>query len=452
MYSLFRLIFISLVIFSSHTTFSTHIVGGELEVKANGLVCKITIRLYTDSDSEIKGGEGILNFGDGINHTTPILESTLTELPDIGIYEYTIEHTYSSYGYYTISYKEPNLMAEIKNILNSVETVFYLEAAVFLREGGEEIDLSFINRPIFTFPVGKNFKLANLPLAGGGYRYSFELTNPPSFYQNFSYPENITIGETNGLISWDTKFNSISQPGLFHFLIKVNQFDSNNHLLGYCYRAFTLELVDWESTVLITSKTPTNSNTLLLTENESTTLKVFLKDLKDAKQLTLSIISNGELADAMEIEMYDSLSNEDSVKVASITLTNQNISRDAPYFLGVRGMITKLLAPTLFVDLVFIIKTKEDPIIEPDPITGFENANYSNQSQLYPNPFNTYLKIAQDEKAQAPIHILTIDGKEFVEWSMNKDGTVNTEQLIPGIYIIQYQLHGKQMIQRGIKK
>lgn len=115
---------------------ATHLRAGEITVErvnCSSLTFRITITAYTNTNSEIKFGEGILDFGDGGKpEITPTINNTnRPDLgPNIGIVVYTTEHTYSGPGRYVISYIEPNRNGGILNIFNSVETRFYIESVI----------------------------------------------------------------------------------------------------------------------------------------------------------------------------------------------------------------------------------------------------------------------------------------------------------------------------------
>lgn len=115
---------------------ATHLRAGEITIQrlsCTSLTFRICITVYTNTGSDIKFGEGLLDYGDGSQpHTTPIVENTLRpDLgPEIATVTYCIDHTYGGPGKYTISYLEPNRNAGILNMINSVETRFYLETEI----------------------------------------------------------------------------------------------------------------------------------------------------------------------------------------------------------------------------------------------------------------------------------------------------------------------------------
>jgi hypothetical protein len=122
-------------ILSPFVTYATHLRAGEITVErinCSSLTFRITITVYTNTGSEIKFGEGLLDYGDGDTDTTPTIENTkrpdLGE--DVGLVTFSILHTYAGPGRYVISYLEPNRNGGILNIFNSVETRFYIETVI----------------------------------------------------------------------------------------------------------------------------------------------------------------------------------------------------------------------------------------------------------------------------------------------------------------------------------
>lgn len=120
----------------SANSFATHLRAGEITVtrlSCTSLTFRITITVYTNTGSDIKFGDGVLDFGDkSTPEITPTQENIIR--PDlgtnIGTVSYSTTHTYAGPGRYVISYLEPNRNGGILNIFNSVETRFYLETVI----------------------------------------------------------------------------------------------------------------------------------------------------------------------------------------------------------------------------------------------------------------------------------------------------------------------------------
>ncbi len=118
------------------TTHATHLRAGEITVErlnCTSLTFRITITVYTNTGSDIRFGDGVLDFGDRSEPViTPTIENTRRpDLgPNIGTVSYSVEHTYSGPGRFVISYLEPNRNGGILNIFNSIETRFYMETVI----------------------------------------------------------------------------------------------------------------------------------------------------------------------------------------------------------------------------------------------------------------------------------------------------------------------------------
>ena len=133
---IFVFFFLTLSSVLTHSVFATHLRAGEITVErlsCTSLEFKITITVYTNTGSEIRFGDGVLDFGDGSKpHITPTIDNT--QRPDlgpgIGTVSYSVNHIYSGPGRYVISYLEPNRNAGILNMFNSVETKFYVETVI----------------------------------------------------------------------------------------------------------------------------------------------------------------------------------------------------------------------------------------------------------------------------------------------------------------------------------
>ncbi len=125
-----------LVLTASLSVTATHLRAGEITItreSCTSLTFNVCITVYTNTGSEIRFGDGVLDWGDGsAPHITPTIENTLRpDLgPDIGTVTYCKKHTYSGPGRYVISYLEPNRNAGILNMFNSVETRFYMESVI----------------------------------------------------------------------------------------------------------------------------------------------------------------------------------------------------------------------------------------------------------------------------------------------------------------------------------
>lgn len=234
------------------TTNATHLRAGEITVhrlSCTSLTFRITITVYTNTGSDIKFGEGLLDFGDGSQpHVTPVTDNTLRpDLgPEVATVSYSINHTFGGPGKYVISYLEPNRNAGILNMINSVETRFYLETAInidpFLGCSNSPLLLvppidkactgaAWFHNPGAYDPDGDSvsFEFAIPKKEKGQFVNGYRDPNEPEFYsltginyatanENQNGPPTFTINSRTGTIKWDAP----GAPGEYNiaFLIK----------------------------------------------------------------------------------------------------------------------------------------------------------------------------------------------------------------------------------------
>ena len=151
-----------------HKVYATHLRAGEIIVRRVDCQLRtfeITVIVYTDTGSEVRFGEGVLDFGDGSQpFVLPIIENgvarrqfadgTFINEPidvsglgdEVSSASFTIEHTYSSaLPFYTIGYTEQNRNDDIQNVDNN--TPFHIETQISL-----DASLGCNNSPVLLIP------------------------------------------------------------------------------------------------------------------------------------------------------------------------------------------------------------------------------------------------------------------------------------------------------------
>jgi len=278
--TLFSFFFLMGAILHSTSGLATHLRAGEITVQrlsCTSLTFRITITVYTNTGSDIKFGEGLLDFGDGSDpHVTPIVENTLRpDLgPEVATVSYSINHTYSGPRKYTISYLEPNRNAGILNMVNSVETRFYLETVInidpFLGCSNSPLLLvppidkactgaAWFHNPGAFDPDGDSisFEFAIPKKEKGqfvnGYRdpnaqefYSISGINYATANEKQNGPPTFTIDSKTGTIVWDAP----GTPGEYNiaFLIKEwRKIQGAWILLGYVTRDMQIIVEDCDN-------------------------------------------------------------------------------------------------------------------------------------------------------------------------------------------------------------
>ena len=277
---LFLFVFAFGIFFFQQSAYATHLRAGEITVErvsCNGLTFRITITVFTNTGSVIRFGEGLLEFGDGSTpFVTPIVENTARpDLgPEVATASFTIDHTYAGPGKFVISYLEPNRNAGILNMINSVETRFYIETVIIV-----DPFLGCSNSPrLLVPPIDKACTGATWFHNPGAFdpdgdSVSFEFTipkrekdqfvngykdpNAPEFYSliglNFNTanedqngPPTFTINSQTGTITWDAP----GAPGEYNiaFLIKEwRKIQGAWILLGYVTRDMQIIVEDCDN-------------------------------------------------------------------------------------------------------------------------------------------------------------------------------------------------------------
>ena len=240
-------------------TFATHEKGGEITyTHLTGLNYKITVTTYTNTDPATTQADRcqlIVYFGDGdsalvnrINGTTYNLCGSPTPDGEMvaaftkkNIYE--IVHTYSGYGHYIITMEDPNSIAGICNIPNSVNAPFFLETEVFIDPSVfTNNSPEFVSIPIFYALVDTIYTqnvtaydpdvdaltYQLVPCKGSG---GLPVTG-------YTLPSGFSIDSLTGEITW----NMPTMICIYNFAVKVNKW-RNGAIIGYVIRDFQIYTV-----------------------------------------------------------------------------------------------------------------------------------------------------------------------------------------------------------------
>lgn len=255
---------------------ATHLRAGEIiveRVNCQSLTFRITIIVFTDTGSEVKFGDGFLDFGDG---TAPIQIPQIdnddrSDLgPQVATARFVIEHTYSSPGKYKIGYVEPNRNEGVLNIDNSVNTTFYVETEInidpFLGCNNSPVLLippidracpgvAFFHNPGAYDPDGDSiaFELVVPKKEIGTVVDGYEDPNAQEFYQNYNQanenqngPPTFDINPITGELKW----NSPGAVGEYNVAFIVNEYRKINgdwFKLGFVTRDMQIIVEDCDN-------------------------------------------------------------------------------------------------------------------------------------------------------------------------------------------------------------
>ncbi len=247
MKSLFKgfLASVALLMAISYQAYATHIRAAEItsrRVSNVALTYEFTITAFTDTQSPVRFGDGIINFGDGREVQLDLEADSfidgifLGDNNEVEQYIIKITQTYNSPGVYTISYREPNRNDEIVNINkgNSVQTPFYIESQILIDPfiglnsspvllvppiDNAAVGIKFIHNPGAFDADGDSLSYRFvIPLQDQGQMVpNYEDLNDPDFYldpftfalgnEGMTGPATLTLDPLNGDLIWDAPGN-----------------------------------------------------------------------------------------------------------------------------------------------------------------------------------------------------------------------------------------------------
>lgn len=209
-----------LVFLLSTSAFATHNRAGEITfTHISGLTYEVTVTTYTKDSSPADRPELEIRWGDSspldsiprVNGSGQLLGN------DIKKNVYRAQHTYPgpNPAPYTISIEDPNRNADVLNIPNSVNVVFYLETKLWINPFvGINNSPVLLNPPIDNACVGEIYvhNPGAVDADGDSLYYSLQesLREGGQSIPNYQYPNAssfITINSFTGDLIWDSPVN-----------------------------------------------------------------------------------------------------------------------------------------------------------------------------------------------------------------------------------------------------
>lgn len=429
-----------IIFFCLHSCFiaqATHFRSGQITLKLQGgLTYLVTLKVYTNTGSEILFGDGTLSFGDGSAPViTPTMQNTLTGYPNVGVVEFAVAHTFPATGAYIISYLEPNLGAGIINIMNSIETRFYLESEVILESGRDSSSPVFLAEPFFRHPSGREYAFSNEAADKNDYQLHYSLIVPlQPGKSNYTAPAQLKVNYFNGSVTWDTKYMGAFTLGEFYFGVRVAQYDNHGRMVGYVGRTFQAIVVDSNSLLETTSFISGPNNEILVEEGQEKKIKFLLADNASVDQLKWNVLLDEKIVNNMTFSQYDSAAGSRKIKVGLVTLhSTADIIRDNPYAITLRGTSTSGTA-VFSKDISCLLFTK---ILSFLLITGV-SSSADMPFRVFPNPFSQFLYVESPVLTEEDENVLMdINGKVMYSFTIDPGKPVDCSQLPAGMYILQ---------------
>ncbi len=242
------------------SSFATHNRAGEITyVQINELQYQFTLTTYTDvgNPGNADRKTAILDFGDGTTQESPRSEIRSVG-PNIQRNKYVFIHTFPGYAGYTISYQDPNRNSGVNNMINSVNTPFYIETFLMINPF-----IGFNNSPVLLLePVdvgGLNKLFVHNPNAYDvdGDSLSFRLVTCKQDRENevfgFVFPDKASgyasnrfdIDAATGQLVWENPI----VLGLYNIAIMIEEWryvtNVNRYVrIGYIVRDMQIEIIN----------------------------------------------------------------------------------------------------------------------------------------------------------------------------------------------------------------
>ncbi|MCL2168265.1 MAG: gliding motility-associated C-terminal domain-containing protein [Lentimicrobiaceae bacterium] len=226
-------------IFLGYAGFATHQRAGEITCKhLYGLTYEFTIITYTYTPSTADRPEIDVLWGDNTNSTIQRL-SKITVGTDISKNTYIANHTYSSYGIYSVTFEDPNRNAGIINIPNSVNIPFFIETIVVINPFlGSNSSVILLNPPLDNGCVGTTYYHNVGAYDPDGDSLSYKLIDCRGLdglsIPGYSLPQAsqyINIDEITGDLIWETPV----MQGEYNIAIQISEY-RNGQFMGSVVR------------------------------------------------------------------------------------------------------------------------------------------------------------------------------------------------------------------------
>ncbi len=256
---------------------ATHNMASDISyTHVSGNTYKITVRTFTNTDPSLTQAdrcEIVVYFGDNDSAMAPRINGSTNQCITadgemIGnfikknIYETT--HTFPGNGNYTVSIEDPNRVAGVCNIPNSVDVSFYLSAEIIIN--GFAVNNSspqYTGIPMVTDTVGIVSYYTPELTESNGDSLSFELVVPMSSgmpvpgYSFPAYSTDFSMNPLTGLVTWNTPTMICN----YVYAIKITEWKT---IAGVTYNIGSTMQEIWNQTEPYTSLTENAQRSLIM--------------------------------------------------------------------------------------------------------------------------------------------------------------------------------------------
>lgn len=258
-----RVISLFILLISFSTSFATHNRAGEITYKQlSALQYEFTLTTFTDVSNAGNADRptATLLYGDGTQEERPRIEKDLVG-PFIQRNRYKFIHTFPGYSNYIISYQDPNRNNNVQNMLNSINTAFYVETELVINPFIgfnnspvlllEPIDVGGLNKLFIHNPNAYDidgdslsFKLVSCKQDVGEDVYGFKIPDVANGFASIKFE----IDPVTGQLTWENPI----KLGLYNIAIMVEEWryiaKNKKYLrIGYIVRDMQIEIINTDN-------------------------------------------------------------------------------------------------------------------------------------------------------------------------------------------------------------
>ncbi len=241
------------------SSYATHNRAGEITYRlVSGYTFEVTITTYTYSLSNANRDELSMNWGDNRTEMVPL--KTRDTLPDYYLHNtYVARHTFPGLGSYILLVEDPNRNEGIKNIPNSVNTVFAIKSTLIINPFvGTNNTPILTNPPIDKAAVGVVFTHNPGAYDVDGDSISYKLTpceeeggNPIVSYALPAASKSVSINERTGEFVWDAPM----EEGKYNVAILIEEWREGIKISSIV-RDMQIDVVTTDNTPPVNPKLP----------------------------------------------------------------------------------------------------------------------------------------------------------------------------------------------------
>lgn len=223
-----KILLVVIIIFIARISYATHNRAGEITYRhLGGLTFEFTITTYTYKPSLANRTSLPINWGDGTSQEVPLAKPPESLPNDYLKNTYIAEHTYPSTGVYEILMEDPNRNLGVKNIPNSVNTIFSIKTTMLIAPfTGTNSTPILLNPPVDN--AAKDHLFTHNPAAydPDGDSLSYELTKCTAEYglpiDGYTLPaasDTLELNPITGDLIWNTPVDT----GVYNVAMYVDE-------------------------------------------------------------------------------------------------------------------------------------------------------------------------------------------------------------------------------------